>query len=364
MLRPAVSRLARIVATEAPDEHAHTPPGEPGVPRGQRPGEPPGASREGAESPATRPAQPASTSYLIRRESERIGLALRGELKCVVCKYDLQSLSVRGVCPECGTAVRATILMMVDPRAEALAPMPAPRLTAIGLALWSGAGLLAALLCWLPRLADFTTRLGVSVPRSIAFPHWLPTAIVALAALSGVGAIAFIRPIPKAPRGETLAAVAGLIGHAVAVVGLWKIYAVIDRASPWAYLVGPPNPERLLYRCVVALGLIVALAGVRPSARRLVQRSLALRTGRVDRQTILAMVGVLAFGCVGDGIRLLSTGLGPGTRDMIDDMGTVIIALASLLLTVGLGSALIDSIRIGRAIITPMPTLKRVIEGN
>lgn len=341
------------MTTGAPDEHAR-----PG-PEGEAEGE-----RTRSQSADTAPPKPATGSFRSRPESERIGLALRGALRCVVCKYDLQGLSVRSVCPECGTAVRATILMAVDPKAEALAPMHAPRLVAAGLITCSGAGLLAIVLCWLPRIAELVARAGVVVPTSIGSPGWLPEAIAGLAALSGLGALSLVRPMRAIPPAATLAALGGVAGYALVAWGLWKIHGPIDRGAAWPYFAGPPSPERLLHRSVVAMGLIVALTGLRPNARRLVHRSLALRTGRVDRQTLLAMVGAVALSSAGDGVRLLSLSVGTAGAELVDDLGTLMVAIGSMFFTVGAASALVDSVRIGRAIVTPMPSLRSVIEGN
>ena len=36
---------------------------------------------------------------------ERLGLSLLGSLPCITCRYDLKGISIRGVCPECGTPI-------------------------------------------------------------------------------------------------------------------------------------------------------------------------------------------------------------------------------------------------------------------
>src|SRR4051812_32816459 len=81
---------------------------------------------------------------------------LTGDLPCVRCGYNLKSMSIRGVCPECGAPVRATILAKVDPYAEVLRPLSSPRLTVVGLLLCTFGVLAAGALTWGLRAADAT----------------------------------------------------------------------------------------------------------------------------------------------------------------------------------------------------------------
>src|SRR5690606_27754218 len=61
-----------------------------------------------------------------------IARQLKGDLLCIGCGYNLRGLSIREMCPECGIPVRATILGVIDPMADELAPIPRPRLVATG----------------------------------------------------------------------------------------------------------------------------------------------------------------------------------------------------------------------------------------
>src|SRR5581483_4291904 len=83
-----------------------------------------------------------------------LGRELGGDLHCVVCSYNLRGLSIRAICPECGTAVRATILSVVDPHASILRPITFPRLTAAGVILWAAGAVAVAMMAWLPQAAD------------------------------------------------------------------------------------------------------------------------------------------------------------------------------------------------------------------
>src|SRR6185295_10238912 len=91
----------------------------------------------------------------IPRVGPRLALELTGDLPCVRCKYNLRGLTVKGMCPECGTSVRTTILAKIDPLAKELRPLHFPRLTSLGLIVWAWSALAAALCNWALRLSDF-----------------------------------------------------------------------------------------------------------------------------------------------------------------------------------------------------------------
>lgn len=285
---------------------------------------------------------------------------LGGTLPCVVCGYQLQGLSIRSVCPECGTAVRATILYQVDPQAEEFRPLNRPRLTAICLILWSSAALAAALACWLPRLVEawaYLTR-ALNQPVSPLAGHFA----VASASISGLALLGLIRPTPDTARWKSAAMLGAIVAHAPLVWTIWQISGG-DLARPVAYFTESPDPIRIWLRVLQAACLGAILLGVRPIARDLVKRSLVLRTGRVDRQTILAMVAVVCVGVFGDSMRLWAQSGLLGEYWLLGAVGTMLVALASILLTVGLAGALADSWRIHKAILIPSPSLRQVIGG-
>ena len=84
-------------------------------------------------------------------ELERLGRApaaavavLEADVHCARCGYNLRGISIRSVCPECGAAVRATILAVVDPHASELQPIRHPWPVAAGLVLWAASALVLA----------------------------------------------------------------------------------------------------------------------------------------------------------------------------------------------------------------------------
>jgi hypothetical protein len=119
-----------------------------------------------------------------------LALELTGGMPCVRCGYDLRGLSVRSVCPECGTPIRATILARVDPRARELQPVHTPRLTAGLLVVWSVSALAAAVFAWVPRVVEALNRLEYGIEP----PRWAPLAVAGLVAWSMGGAVGLVRP--------------------------------------------------------------------------------------------------------------------------------------------------------------------------
>lgn len=303
--------------------------------------------------------QPDKPSTPPAGETDRIGLSLLGQLPCVVCGYDLQGLSVRAVCPECGTRVRATILYAVDPNADELKPLPTPRLTSAGLLIWAIAGLIATLLCWVPRIGDM---LEYALPNIIYFsaPSWLGPAAAGAAAISGLAGLGILRPTLGVTRRECLLALGGILAY---IPLCWVILRItlMDRYAAPRYITAAPDPERIALRVVLAASLIVLLVCIRPCARRLALRSMALRLGRVDRQTLLAMVAVVVLAAVGDGLRLASLHVPPGGAKLLQDMGTVLVVVGSVLFTGGAIGVVVDSVRIAAAIRKPAPGFRQVL---
>ena len=135
--------------------------------------------------------------------------ALTGALPCVTCRYDLKGLSIRSLCPECGTAVRATILYQVDPMADAFQPIRHPRVLAWGLVLWSASALVSALAVWGLRSADLIAT------QTFSSPHvpWLASLALWGVLLSWVGSLTMIRPLPSMNRWHSIGALLALDLH-------------------------------------------------------------------------------------------------------------------------------------------------------
>lgn len=292
--------------------------------------------------------------------SPRLDSALTGRLPCVVCGYELQGLSIRGVCPECGAAVRATILYQVDPEADEFKPMLTPRLTAWALMALSIAALVIMVAGWSTRIADAFSLLALRrPPTGLAGPVALGAAV-----LGAISLFALVRPSRETPLRRSMAIVGAILAFVPLAWSNWVIQTGLDPLHPAPFIESAwrPGGQRSLLRLIFGASGIAILLGFRPVARELVRRSLALRTGRVDRQTILAMVIALLIAAVGDVLHLI-VGEFPGARwgGYLEAFGTLLIILGSAFLSLGLVGATIDSWRVRGAILTPSPSLQQVM---
>ena len=285
-----------------------------------------------------------------------IASTLSGHLPCTRCGYLLEGLSVRDVCPECGLPITTTILVAVDPFAEELEPVARPRLAARALVVWSAAALGAALYLWAMRAGD-----AIAAATGARIWTLSPLGALALVALSGAGATVFIRPAARWPGAATRLAILGAGGYIPLLVGLWALLAEHDPGRQAPYFGAGVDAYRHALRLVLAAIMAMILIFLRPSARQLVARSLRLRLGRVDRQTILAMLACIAVAAAGDLAMLGAAGAPGALGDMLRIGGVALIGAGSALMTVGLAGTLIDTIRIARAIMAPAPSLRRVL---
>jgi hypothetical protein len=286
---------------------------------------------------------------------------LKGDLPCIACGYNLKQLSVLDVCPECGTPVRATVLSVVDPYASVLQPVRFPWLVASGLVVWSAAALAAALITWVLRAVDVVAVLSESQIRLA--PLALLGAICT--AGSGMASAVLVRPHAKVPAWQSVLAACGVLTSLGAAWMYWRIQGVHDPVHVRPFLESvTAQPARAWLRIETNGLLIVSLLLLRPAARMLAARSLVLRMGRVDRQTMLAMATALAVATVGDFCRLGALVSAEPFVTALNTLGLVLIAIGSMLFTVGLFGVLTDCIRIARVIVRPPASLSDVVEDS
>lgn len=287
-----------------------------------------------------------------------LGRALGGDLKCIVCGYNLKGISIRGRCPECGVRVRATILSIVDPLASELRPIPHRRVVAGGLVLWAVCALLAALLCWLPHALELAGRLGIAGPTPIR----ASTLVFVLILLAGVGAIGLARPHAGVPIRTTALCLLGALLHIPLAWTIAEILSLAESSRAWSFVHGwrPSRSDAVLGTTSAAL-LAATLLLLRPAIRLLVARSLVMRTGRVDRQTLYAMAACAALLAAGHALGYWSSVL-PGVGSVIGrTLALTLLVFGSLLLTIGFAGSVADAVRIAGAVLIPSPTLSSVI---
>jgi len=274
----------------------------------------------------------------------------------VVCGYELKGLSISSVCPECGTAVRATILYAVDPEAEEFQPLWTPRLTSLCLVVMPVGVLVAAVASWGMRVHDAVMVLASRGGSAAVWGYPVMTGGLLLGAVSCAG---FVRPVRSTPWWKSAATLGATACFAVLIWSVLALRAVdTPRAAPYF---GPRvYQDRVLVHALATVCTALILAGLRPVARDLVRRSLAMRTKRVDRQTILGMIGAWGLALVGDVLRWW----GAGDQPTALAVGTLLVAVGSLFLTLGLASAIVDGWRIARAIRSPAPGLRQVVGGH
>ncbi len=300
------------------------------------------------QPPAHEPPPPASAP------AANVAWSLAGELPCIGCRYDLRGLSIRGRCPECGIAIRATILAVVDPRAKEFEPLFRPMLTTAGMLVWAVAAVAAGALTWWMRVNDFIGPTGASTHHD-RFIAMLATACLLM---SGAASLTFVCPHKRVDRRHVMLGLLGAAAYVPLAMCYWRLHGHFD------LIVGPPyfeeamvRPRRLLLRAGVIASAVVILLGLRPVARSLAARSLIIRTGRVDRQTMLAMVAVLGVAIVGDLLQLSSLSISGELGGVIRQAGIFLVATGSALLTIGMVGVLIDVTRLAPVLVRPPPTL-------
>lgn len=288
-----------------------------------------------------------------------LGRELGGDLPCVVCGYNLRGLSIRSMCPECGTGVRATILSIVDPQARELQPIPHPNAVAAGVVLWAAGAVGAALVSWLPHAADLLRTLGSAIP-----PQPTVLAVHFGLLVSAAGSLALVRPHRGIPLLHSAGALLATLLYAPLAFTLHRYGLAVGPLGARyfdAWQPSAPAAEWFWLSCALIAAIIMLQ---RPNARLLVARSLVMRTGRVDRQTMVAMALAACLMAAGMLVGRLVSHSATLLSELARIGGSLLIGLGGLLLTIGLVGALIDCARIAYAIRSPGPSLRDVIRAG
>lgn len=275
-----------------------------------------------------------------------LGTELTGDLRCARCRYNLRGLSVRGVCPECGTPVAATLLAVLDPQAAELQPIRLPRLTALGMVVWAGGAVGAGLLSWL-------VRLGEAFP-SIGLVAWAPGAIFCCMVACAVGGVALIRPHRGIRKSAEVAAASACAGCIVLALLSWKILVEIDGIGGRPYFSGSEWSDRWAWKVAETVVIGLVILGFRPVFHVLQARSHLLRTGTLERQTLRAILASVAVVLVGDLVQAAFRALGMNS-EIPPIIAMCVSGGGSLTLLLGLVGVLVDVRRLVPVVIaTPL----------
>lgn len=291
-------------------------------------------------------------------------LDLRGTMPCAGCGYELQGLTIRGECPECGLPVRATLLARVDPKAPELATVHRPVMRVIGLGLWVVAGLGTLLITWALRVDDAAAVLANGMQQL----RWLaPFGAVGLV-LAGLGTLAFAGATAGTRRRATFLALLGSLLHLPLAWLYWRMQVEIDAGHGVAYFDGAFTGRLAVHRAAIGLsfnlllGLIVLF--LRPAARSLVKRSAVLRRKAVDRQTLLAMTASLTVGGVGHGLLMFNAMQGHTSLEAMGSLGTLLVGLGSVLLTIASVGVAFDTLLLMPVVLRRPLSLEDVFAGK
>lgn len=289
----------------------------------------------------------------VRPGVETIARQLTGELICIGCGYNLRGLSIREVCPECGTSIRATLLGVVDPHAEELEELSSPWLIGNGLVVWSVGALVACLSVWLLRIDEI---IRAKLALNIGLGNWVSLIGVIALVCSGLGAMTMVRLHKRRGLGNRWASVRAAVGvsaYIPVVIMYWVIYRGVDASSPMPLInPGTQHLDRALLRLGMFVGIVVIVVGMRPNAVKLAMRSVIVRTGRVDRQSMYALLASFGIAALGDVFHILGAigthyiRLNPVIADLLTQLHVVLVAMGSVLITLGIVNVVIDTVRL------------------
>ncbi|RNC81549.1 MAG: hypothetical protein ED559_07100 [Phycisphaera sp.] len=272
-----------------------------------------------------------------------LAAVLSGELPCWSCKYDLTGLSVTSQCPECGTPVRATLLAIVDPEATSFIPLQSPALSAIGLVTWSGAALAAIFCVLLLRVSDLSFEL-LSMNESM---RHFGVLVPVLTGLSGLGALAFIRPHNAVRALVSIRSIAAVVLYAPLVWLLWNLHVRFDVMYGAPYFGDPLNVrERVIRRIGIGLLVLVIALLLRPGVREFAKRSVLLRTGQLSRQTVLALASAVLITLGGDLVHFSSLRWPVMQSVIVDTVWMAFVVIGSAMILIGFIGMFIDSLRL------------------
>ncbi len=304
------------------------------------------------------------------------------DLRCVSCGYNLKRIALNRACPECGLAVRRTLLYVVDPALSEIASLQ--NAVKLGLFLTVIPFLLFAstVVLWIPHLLFVIENLSSSL-RTPLFGDWFVSRVVTAGVILSAGVLLFggLRHPAGQKRRQTYDR--GLFRAAVGLI-LWGafVFAIAwfdhknDSGQSSLYNRHNINIVRSVLRLGADAALFLSITGFPAILRFLALRSLYHRVTQVSQQGFLAMgvaVGVMAAGDLswitaallygghsnGSGVAS-TTALKPGV-ELAAQFGTVLVIVGGAMLTLAMANAVIDAARLARRIAGPRFTMKQIV---
>lgn len=268
---------------------------------------------------------------------------IRRPLRCVQCGYDLEGLSARGACPECGREIVASLAGNLDLTATDRVATPESRRLAWALFL-ATIGCLAGG-ARLPEFAASAAAAELAETTTSALPVLLNklAALLHLVALAGtaIGLLALTAVLPRRDERRVLRIrVLGCVGFA-----LWLALALAK-----------PNAVGLTATALPAGMVLLALS---PLLRELGPRSRVYRDRETAKQRIDELL--LALGIAGVASGCAEFAAQDTANETTVALLRLVAAASAALVLVGLGYLAVNAYWILRSVLNPEPTLSEVL---
>jgi hypothetical protein len=268
---------------------------------------------------------------------------IRRQLRCIQCGYDLEGLSARGACPECGRDIVASLAAQLDLAATDAEPSIEIRRSA-----WALCVAAFACLAGSARLPELAVRAALGELATNGLESLKPAAegVATLLHLASIGgpaagllALAFVLP----RRGERR--VLRIRGLGCAGFALWLAIAL-------------PAPNAIsVIATTIPAGLVLLALG--PLLRELGPRSRIYRSRESAKQRIDELL--FALGTAGIAAGCATLALSSPTNETLALLLYVVAAASAGLFLIGCCYLAVNALWILRAVLRPDPTLAELL---
>lgn len=272
---------------------------------------------------------------------------LSGSMPCASCGYDLAGLSVLDRCPECGTRIRETLLLLIDPFDESVPKVRSPRLIACAVLGCTGGAFAASLALIVHRVAVLLCdSVGLGCGAGSLAAVGLGCLVVCALCVFGL-----VRPMRSTPLRSSVAALGGgvCLLAASGVAGLTLFVNDPFRAAPY-FNASAVDPVRIIEHGAAHALALCAVLLIRPNARAISSTAWRVRENHENRQRLLTVAASLGVVLVGDLLMLGGGHLDATARVVITLCGELLVFASSCILAVALLGVLMDSVSIARTL--------------